>query len=136
MPVVIDLANPETDIEDLNDMVGRMIEDEVLEAMYYGFEYTFNISDELDDQYIKTLLEYDAENSIVKDVQTVDEIREKLELQREKIQSQNGEIIELYTNLVQIAEYIFIGENRKRALNAQKEGISRGWEMAVTIPVM
>lgn len=136
MGIVIDIANPETDVEDVRTAVDRMVDDDVLESMHSLFQYGFGETDTINDEDIETLLEYGDENGLVSDVDTVDSFRDELEAQREQLLSHGGAFNQMTSHLLDVTDYVLIGENRKDALAAQREGISRDWDMTLTIPVV
>ena len=136
MGIVIDLANPETDVEDVRTVVNRMVKDEVLNFMYRLFEYALGESGSISDEDIKTVISYGEQSGLASGTDTVDELRVEIESQREQLLSNGGATSEMPSHLLNITEYVLLGENQKVALNSQREGISNDWDMTLSIPVI
>lgn len=136
MGFVVDLTDPDTDVEDVRTVVDRTVDDDsVLEAMYQIFEYGFDQSESISDEVLETLLEYGDDNGLTDGASTVGEMRTHLDTQRDKIAS-NPRLKNMFSELLKITRYLFIGEGKKEALVAQKEGIANDWDLNVTIPVI
>lgn len=142
MALVIELANPETDVEDVRTVVDRMVDDSVLESMYQLFEYGFGESESIEDEHLRSVLEYGDENGLVSDVGTVDEFREELEAQRQQLEAQSKRAVsgsrmkDMFKKNLKITRFLFLGDGRKEALAAQREAISEDMDLTVTVPVV
>lgn len=136
MGIVIDVANPETELEDVREVFNQMLDDEVTESLHSLFQYGFGATDSIDDEEIETIIQHGIETGITSEMDTVDSFRYDLEKQREDLLSKGGEFNRMSSSLMDIIDYVLLGVNRTDAMAAQKEGIANGWNMTLTIPVL
>ena len=130
MAIVIDLADPETDIDDLKNITTKLVTDDLRESLTLLAKFGLGEVDTISDEDIKTIIETDQEESA-----TVDEFRDNIQYQREQLVSKDDREARILSALLNIIKYIFSGENREKAVQSQNEGICNGWNITVTIPV-
>lgn len=136
MTIVVNLTDPETDIEDVRAVANRALNEEVLECLNNVFRYGLGETNNIDDDDLHTLLENGHENALVSDVDTVEGFQEELKVQREQtLTGVDREFNKVTSRLLDIVNYIFTGENQKAALDAQKRGISHDSDMEISIPI-
>lgn len=131
MGISVDIATPDTDIDDLREVVNQNTNEDVREALYEMFAYGFGQQDTIEEEYLETLVEFGGQNGLIQDATSVEELRSELDTQKEQIPSHR-----LFSELLNVSRYVLLNEDRENAVRAQKEAISNDWDMSLTVPVL
>lgn len=130
--ITVDVANPDTDLGDLRRLVKASTTEDEREASHELFSYIFGMSDDIDENYLETLLGSDVTpDQGVEAVDDIEELREEVEKQR--LSNPTGLQKELAEIFVSITQYVFEGNNQKEAERAQKEAISNDFDVDLKI---
>jgi hypothetical protein len=137
MPVVVDLANAETDVEDVRKITERNTTEEYRDAVYTMFLYTCGAGDHPDYEALETIVEFGLENGYVSDYdERMSELQQEYEEIREEMDDYNSPKGEQKVSSLQaIVEYILFGEDKEKAVRAKEISTSNGWDLNFIIPV-
>lgn len=134
MAIRVDISNPETNIDDVREIVLESTDEETREALYETFKYGLNQQDTIDEKHLEKLVEFGDEKDFPQSADSVEELRESLENQREQIASV-GRLADDMSAMADVLYYIYLGEGREDATRVQKKAISSDVDMGFTIPV-
>lgn len=138
MPVVIDLANAETDIEDVRKITERNTTEEYRDAVYTMFLYTCGARDHPDYGALDTIVEFGLENGYVSDYdERMSELQQEYQEIREEMADDNspkGE--QKVSSLRAIVKYILFGDDKEKAVRAKEISTSNEWDLKFMIPVV
>jgi hypothetical protein len=131
MGISVDIASPDTDIDDLREVVEQNTNEDIREALYEMFAYGFGQQDTIEEEHLEAIIEFSGEYGLVQDASSVEELRIQLDSQKEQIPSH-----QLFSELVNVSRYVLLNEDRENAVRAQKEAIANDWDMSLTVPVL
>lgn len=138
MPVVVDLANAETDIEDVRKITEQNTTEEYRDAVYTMFLYTCGERDHPDYEALETIVEFGLENGHVSDYdERMSELQQEYDEIREEMADDNSTKGEQKVSSLQaIVEYILFGEDEDKAVRAKEISTSSEWDLKFIIPVV
>lgn len=138
MPVVVDLANAETDIEDVRKITERNTTEEYRDAVYTMFLYTCGARDNPDYEALETIVKFGLENGYISDYdERMSELQQEYEEIRGEMADDNSPKSEQkVSSLKAIVEYILLGEDKEKAVRAKEISTSNGWDLKFMIPVV
>lgn len=137
MSIVIDLADPETDIEEVKELIFHIYDDDIRQTMYRVQAYIFAQVDTIEDDVLDTIIQYDeVEGPVDGEFNNAEELRQEIEQTRDRMQqrkSANRQLDTMMTHLVDVLEYTYTGDGYKPALEAQKNAISNNRDLTINI---
>lgn len=133
--IAIDIASPETDIEDVQTLVQNAIPEKERQAAYDLFAYCFHQTDEVNEKSLKVLVNSELQSIFEKAPDTVEGMRSLVEEQRMANEPNSRLEQTPATCFLSILTYTFTGDEKSEAERAQKEAIRNDWEMGLNIPI-